>query len=293
MSATVRGQGRRGNFYVERKPLVHATQEKKKWRPRLSFLNTGKIKRATIIFLALCSFFLLTIAIGKIFIWFYDAAVTSELFVTKTIEVTGNVRLPRDVVLDYANIHEGENSLAVNIANIEQNLRRTPWVEAVSVKRLLPDKFIIRIRERMPSFWVRRDGTLFYATEEGAIIAPVESTNFLSLPALTVEAGAEGLRPYLVRFRESVRSGDLPLDMAQISMVTLSLSKGLELYLEDREMWLSFDPTDWDRNVYRIKRVITDLIRRREMKNVREMRVVDGHVWVVLNQSAKNLSGTE
>ncbi|MBO4368628.1 MAG: FtsQ-type POTRA domain-containing protein [Desulfovibrio sp.] len=215
------------------------------------------------------------------------------MFVTKTIDVSGNVRLPRELVLSYANIHEGENSLAVNIANVEQNLRRTPWVEAVSVKRLLPDKFIIRIQERMPSFWVHRDGVLYYATEEGEIIAPVESSNFLSLPALTIETGAEGLRPYLIRFRESVRTGDLPLDMAQISQVTLSLSKGLELYLEDREIWLSFDPTDWDRNIFRIKRVFTDLVKRREMKNVREMRVVDGNVWVVLNQSAKNMSDAE
>ena len=279
---------------MDRQPKA-ALEPKRKKRltlPRVR-LNSAKLKKVALLFLGICSFLLLAVGIGKIFVWCYDCAVTSDMFVTKTIDVSGNVRLPRELVLSYANIHEGENSLAVNIANVEQNLRRTPWVEAVSVKRLLPDKFIIRIQERMPSFWVHRDGVLYYATEEGEIIAPVESSNFLSLPALTIETGAEGLRPYLIRFRESVRTGDLPLDMAQISQVTLSLSKGLELYLEDREIWLSFDPTDWDRNIFRIKRVFTDLVKRREMKNVREMRVVDGNVWVVLNQSAKNMSDAE
>ncbi|MBR3663049.1 MAG: FtsQ-type POTRA domain-containing protein [Desulfovibrio sp.] len=235
----------------------------------------------------------LALGIGKIFVWLYDVAVTSDFFTTHVIEVSGNVRLPRDVVLDYAGIREGQNSLAVNIASVEQNLRRTPWVESVSVKRLLPDKFVIRIHERMPSFWVHRDGVLYYASEEGEIIAPVESSNFLSLPALSVEQGADQLRPYLARFKESVRTGDLPVDVAQVSQITLSLSKGLELFLEDRELWLSFDPRDWEKNVLRIKRVFADLIKRREMKNVREMRVVEGNVWLVLNQSAKQLPGVQ
>ena len=77
--------------------------------------------------------------------------------------------------------------------------------------------------------------------------------------------------------------------MSAISQITLSLSKGLEVFLEDREIWLSFDPTDWNTNIARIKMVFNDLIRRREMKNVREMRVIDGNVWVVLNVNATSL----
>ncbi|MBQ7618009.1 MAG: FtsQ-type POTRA domain-containing protein [Desulfovibrio sp.] len=215
------------------------------------------------------------------------------MFVTKTIEVQGNVRLPRELVLQYAGLSEGQNSLAVNIAGIEQNLRKTPWVEAVSVKRLLPDKFVIRLKERMPSFWVHKDGVLYYATEKGEIIAPVESSNFLSLPALSVEQGADELRNYLPRFRESVRTGDLPLDLAAISQITLSLSRGLELYLEDRELWLSFDPRQWEEQVGRIKRVFADLIKRREMKNVRAIRVIDGQVWVLTNLSYRQFSGSK
>ena len=295
MDTALKKKGRRGNYYVERKPK-EAPQSPKKAKALFSPVwaaFSGKFKKAIVVLCSAVSLVLLAFAIGKLFVWFYDMAVTSSMFLTKTIEVTGNVRLPRDLVLQYAGIQEGQNSLAVNIASVEQNLRRTPWVEQVSVKRLLPDKFVIRIRERMPSFWVHRDGVLYYASEEGEIIAPVESTNFLSLPALTVEAGADELRSYLTRFRESVRTGDLPLDMASISQISLSLSKGFELFLEDRELWLSFDPTNWEQNVVKIKRVFADLIKRREMKNVREMRVIDGNVWVVLNQPVKNLPGAE
>ena len=282
--------GRRGNFYVDRHPKPEVKEKQK--RAPINF-PWSRLKKCLIVCCAMFSLLIVALGIGKIFVWLYDVAVTSDFFTTRIIEISGNVRLPRDVVLDYAGIHEGQNSLAVNIASVEQNLRRTPWVESVSVKRLLPDKFAIRIHERMPSFWVHKDGVLYYATEEGEIIAPVESSNFLSLPALSVEAGADGLRPYLSRFKESVRTGDLPVDVSQVSQITLSLSKGLELFLEDRELWLSFDPREWEKNVLRIKRVVADLIKRREMKNVREMRVVDGNVWLVLNQPARQMPGVQ
>lgn len=287
MSA-LKNEGRRGNFYVTK------TSEPKKPSspPRIS-ISLAKGKQVLFILVSIALLVLTALGIGRGFVWLYDTAVTSSWFETKKIEVHGNKRLPRDMILQLANIHEGQNSLAVNIALVEQNLRRTPWVESVSVKRLLPDTFVITLTERMPTFWVQRDGILYYATDEGESIAPVESTNFLSLPALTVEPGADTLRPYLTRFLESVRRGDLPFDMSSMSQVSLSLSKGLEIFLEDRELWLSLDPVDWENSVVKIQRVFTDLLRRREMKNVREMRVIEGNVWVVLNTSVRNVANPD
>lgn len=86
-------------------------------------------------------------------IWLYGKATTSDFFATRHIDVAGNVRLSREMVLQYGGLKEGENSLAVSIAEVERKLRATPWVEEVSVKRLLPDRFVIKIKERMPTFW--------------------------------------------------------------------------------------------------------------------------------------------
>lgn len=278
---------RTGNFYRDRKPLERREEPKPQPKPG-KFAR--RLKNLFVLVLLLLAVLGLAIGIGKLFVLAYDSAVTSSIFTTKTIEIEGNVRLPRELVLQYAGIIEGQNSLAVNISNVEQNLRRTPWVEAVSVERRLPDKFIIKIKERMPSYWVHKDGVLYYANEQGEIIAPVESKNFLSLPTINIEPGAEDFRIYLAKFKEAVKSGELPFDMSAISQISLSLSKGLEVFLEDREIWISFDPTDWQTNINRIKLVFNDLIRRREMKNVREMRVIDGNVWVVLNVGANSLS---
>lgn len=230
----------------------------------------------------------LTLAgICAVSLWLYGKALTSEFFATKHVDVAGNVRLSREMVLQYGGIGEGDNSLAVSIAEVERNLRDTPWVEEASVKRLLPDRFVIKLKERMPSFWVHKDGVLYYANERGDVIAPVESKNFLSLPTLRIEPGAEEATPYLARLLKDVQGGGLPIEAGAIAQVTLSPARGVELYLEDREMRLSIATDDWEGNLARLGMALGDLARRRELGGVREARAVDGNVWVIRNQPAR------
>ncbi|AMD89937.1 cell division protein FtsQ/DivIB [Desulfovibrio fairfieldensis] len=253
------------------------------WLKRL-----GGLKSLAVLTGLLLAAMLVLAGVGTASLWLYNKAVTSDFFITRHVDVTGNVRLSREMVLQYGGIKEGDNSLAVSIAKVERNLRQTPWVEEVSVKRLLPDRFVIKLKERMPSFWVHKDGVLYYANERGGIIAPVESKNFLSLPTLRIEPGAEDAAPYLSRLMKDMQSGALPIEAGAIASVTVSPGRGLEIYLEDREMRLSIATDDWSGNLARMSVTLGDLARRHELKNVREVRAVNGNVWVILNQSAQN-----
>lgn len=221
--------------------------------------------------------------VGMVSLWLYGKAITSDFFTTRHIDIAGNSRLSRELVLQYGGISEGDNSLAVSIADVEKNLRGTPWVEEVSVKRLLPDRFVIKLKERMPSFWVHKDGILYYANDKGGIIAPVESKNFLSLPTLRIEPGAEDAVPYLSRLMKDIQNGLLPLEAGGIAAITLSPSRGVEIYLEDREMFLSIAVDDWEGNLTRLGMALGDLARRKELGNVREARSADGNVWIIRN----------
>lgn len=243
--------------------------------PRLA-----NLKSAAIILLAVICMGSLLGAVAMASLWLYGKAVTSDFFTTRHIDIAGNTRLSREMVLQYGGIGEGDNSLAISIADVERNLRDTPWVEEVSVKRLLPDRFVIKIKERMPSFWVRKDGALYYANETGEIIAPVESKNFLSLPTLTIQQGAEDAIPCLSRLLRDIRNGTLPIEGGAVAQVTLSPASGVEIYLEDREMRLSIATDDWEANLAKLGAALGDLARRRELGGAREVRVVDGNVWV-------------
>ena len=247
----------------------------------------GGLKTVAAVFCLLAAACAVLAGVCALSIWLYRVATTSEFFATRHIDVAGNVRLSREMVLEFGGISEGGNCLAVSIAEVERRLLETPWVEEVSVKRLLPDRFVIRLKERMPSFWVRQDGVLYYANEGGSPIAPVESENFLSLPTLRIEEGAEDARPYLARLLHDLQRGALPVEAGAIAAVNLSPGRGVEIYLEDREMRLSIATDDWDGNLARLGVTLGDLARRHELKNVREVRALNGNVRVILNRPAQ------
>lgn len=248
----------------------------------------GSLKSFAAIALAILGVGLALICVGLLSLWIYGHAVTSDFFTTRHIDIAGNVRLSREMVLQYGGLNEGDNSLGISIADVERNLRATPWVEEVSVKRLLPDRFVIKLRERMPSFWIHRDGVLYYANEKGEAIAPVESRNFLSLPTLTILPGAEDALACLPLLLKDIQSGALPIEFGAIASVTASPSSGVEIYLEDREMRMAIATDDWEGNLARLGAALGDLARRRELGSVREARSVDGSVWIIRNQSAQH-----
>jgi cell division protein FtsQ len=222
---------------------------------------------------------LVGLALGSLHLYRY--ATTSPFFATKTVNITGNVRLQRDAVLELTGVRLGDNCLAVSIAGMEKSISQSPWVEEVSVKRVLPDRFDIRLRERSPWFWVRHEGVLYYADELGRPIAPVESANFMSLPALEIQAGAEDLLPNMKKYVAELKGSAIPVDYATVSWIRLSPGKGVEVYVENRDVRLSIAPDDWNANLNRLGVVLGDLARRNELSMVREVRAADGNVWVI------------
>ncbi len=92
--------------------------------------------------------------------------------------------------------------------------------------------------------------------------------------------------PYLTRLLQDLRTGALPGAAGAIATVTLSPGRGIELYLEDRELRLSLATDDWEGNLARLGMALGDLARRRELRNVREVRAVNGSVWVLLSKPA-------
>ena len=208
-------------------------------------------------------------------------ATTSEFFAIKRVEIRGTTHFSREEVLKAANLQSGVNSLTVNIADVEQGLRDNPWVLSVAVKRRLPDAFEIRIRERIPAFWMLKDGVLYYADNRGQIIAPVNVGNFLSLPTLEILPGGEELLPQMDELSRAFQAAHLPVNMASVSLFRVSAAKGFEVFIENRNLVLCIAAEDWDANLRRLSLVLSDLARRGELKTAREVWAADGNVWVV------------
>jgi cell division protein FtsQ len=265
------------NVHIARKAAPQTAKARHFSLPSPAFLKGTSV---IVLLAAVGAGLLVGLALGSLQL--YRHAVSSPFFAVKNINVIGNIRLERDAVVETAGVRVGDNCLAVSIAGMEQNISRNPWVEEAAVKRILPDRFDIRIKEREPWFWVRHEGTLHYSDERGRPIAPVEFSNFASLPALEVVNGAEELLSELKRFVTDIKAGArTAVDYPSVSRIRLSPGKGVEMHMEDRDIALSVAPDDWNANLARLATALGDLARRGELARTREVRAADGNVWVV------------
>ncbi len=220
------------------------------------------------------------VTVSFFFIYGYRYATSTQYFALKTIEIQGNSRLNSKEILDITSLSEGANTLAVSIDDMEKSLKASPWIQEASVKRVLPDTFIIGLQERVPAFWVHHEEALYYADAKGSLIAPVVSGKFASLPILEVEPGAEEATKALPDLVRSLRESNLPLNMGAVSWVRLSPARGVEVYMENSQLKISIGLEEWMANLHRLERTLVDLGKRGELPEIREIRAQGSNVWV-------------
>jgi len=110
--------------------------------------------------------------------------VSSEVLELKKFVVRGNERLPTDEILRYTGLKTGTNILDANLAQANQNLAQHPWVERVTIRRVLPDSVEIVVYEQKPALIVSMS-KLYVADAKGVLFKRFSFSDQLDLPVLT------------------------------------------------------------------------------------------------------------
>jgi cell division protein FtsQ len=270
VSLTRSGGAARPNLNIRREttPRRHVAIP---WDGVKGFFATGGIVAILFLFMA---------GVGFGLACAYRSLVSGSYFALKTMEIRGNSRLTSKEILEIVDLKDGANILALSIDAVEEALAKNLWVEEVSVKRVLPGTMIIDLREKSPAFWVLHQGILQYADARGRIIGPVIPGKFASLPTLEVEAEAEEAMVALPDLVKSLDESQLPLNLGAVSLVRLSAARGVEVYIEDERLKISIGLEEWLPNLQRLGRTLADLVRRGELKEIREIRAQGSNVWV-------------
>jgi exonuclease VII small subunit len=109
---------------------------------------------------------------------------------------------------------------------------------------------------------------------------PALVNDFVSLPALEIEKGAEGYAARLPELVNSIKKADVPLDSANLDWLRLSAGGLLELKANSYlRVVVSLD--EWEKNLQHLKQVLADLSRRGELRNTAEIRAQGSNVWVL------------
>jgi cell division protein FtsQ len=113
---------------------------------------------------------------------------TSPAFALGQIEIRGASRLSEAEIIEASEIGLGENVFKWPPEDVEARLAAHPWVSKASVKRKLPARFEIEVREHAPRALLVLD-SLYLVSREGVVFKEVSSGEAFDLPIITLEDG--------------------------------------------------------------------------------------------------------
>ena len=101
---------------------------------------------------------------------------TTPLFNVTQIEVIGNETVSKEEIISLSQIQLNENMFKNVKVNIKQNIKGNAYIEDVSVKRVLPNKMQISIKERKPRYMIKLLDKFAYINSQGYILEVTNQT---------------------------------------------------------------------------------------------------------------------
>jgi cell division protein FtsQ len=168
-----------------------------------------------------------------------SALADSSLFVIQQVEVEASGRLGPDEIRSMSGIRPGMNLLSLNAADLRRRLETEPWVQNATVVKRLPDRILIKVRERRPAAVMGLHEDLYYLDEEGTLLGGVEPGERVDFPMITgLEKGVPDRGDCQTR-REVQQSLALLRELqgtpglGSVSEIHLDPSEGLSFVMED------------------------------------------------------------
>jgi len=151
---------------------------------RSSQVRAVRMRRATMVVSVL-----LGAAFGAFIIWRAGHWALDELlydnpaFATRQLDMETDGVISNDQLKTWAGVKRGDNLLALDLARVKRNLESVPFIQTVSVERVLPHTLRIRVGEREPIAQIEvqrtRSGSgfetlVFNIDPDGAIMPPLD-----------------------------------------------------------------------------------------------------------------------
>jgi len=205
------------------------------------------------------------IIVSALLIFTYNFIVVSPYFQLRETVVKGAERISREEILSLAEIKPAQNILTVNLKAMARRIQNNVWVKDVSIKRDLPSKLIIEVRERQPIALIKKDEAFYYIERDGVIFTKLGKDQRTDLPILTGfcrkgEDNRDRIRKS-IDLLEYLSGYDDISGLKNVSEIYDDRVFGLSLFTENGMcLLLGFD--DYERKLQRLKPVLADLTKR-------------------------------
>jgi cell division septal protein FtsQ len=106
---------------------------------------------------------------------------TAERFAVKHLSIVGAERLTHEQIMAGAELEVGANIFSIEMDAVRERVEGLRWVRHAFVQRVLPDRIVVKVIERVPIGDARIDGRL-YQFDEQAVLLPPDANNTSSFP---------------------------------------------------------------------------------------------------------------
>ena len=108
--------------------------------------------------------------------WNFFAFIFSSNFCNiEEVIIKGNDCLCEDEILCSSKVKLGENIFKLDLKKSKDSLMQEPWIKEVEIKRVIPNKIIISIKERKPAAIIHIGEEYFSSTKEGIVLSKIDS----------------------------------------------------------------------------------------------------------------------
>jgi cell division protein FtsQ len=198
-------------------------------------------------------------------------ACQSDLFRVCQVLVIGCDRVTEEEVLQLSDVTAQDNLLSLDLKSIATSIEAHPWVHTVEVKKKLPDRLMIRIKEHTPVALLNSD-KIYLVDEQGEIIERLSTEDTISLPIIA------GIDPKNIKNHQITKSPNHPIQKAlelismaskgtrtlgvnNISQIDIAKKDTLILYTSDSGIPFHFDTENLSAQFSKAEKVLYQLYR--------------------------------
>lgn len=108
----------------------------------------------------------------------------TPLLTLNEITIEGCKKTSEKDILSMTQLDRQRNILGIDLAKLREKVQENPWIERAEIRRIFPDRILIKITERNPMAIILFD-RLYYIDGQGVIFARVPEGHQIDHPVLT------------------------------------------------------------------------------------------------------------
>jgi len=127
----------------------------------------------------------------------FDGAMVSAGLTVQQVTLEGRAQAARGDIARMLDIKIGGPMLYVDVDEARARLEALPWVKSAEVRRIWPNRIVVRINERRPVAVWQHDGRLVLIDGQGQPIAGENVSRFEELPLVVGKGAAQSVNSLL------------------------------------------------------------------------------------------------